>query len=75
MGGGTLFDESSQESDTGSNSTDSNEWDDIGNENDIGMSANQNDNPTTVITTSVSNHPSSVITDKLFTNIFIEIIL
>ena len=54
---------SSQEDDTGLNSRDSSELDDTGNEDDIEMSTNQEDNPTTGITTSVGNHPSSVITD------------
>ena len=63
IGKKTLFDESSQESDTGSNSTDSSESDDTGNEDDIEMSENQEGNPSTGITTIVCNHPSSVITD------------
>ena len=32
-------------------------------ENDIKMSTSQDDNPTTIITSSVSNHPSSFIAD------------
>ena len=54
---------SSQEDDTGSNSTDSSESDDTDNEDNIEMSANQEGNPNTGITTNVCNHPSSVITD------------
>ena len=54
---------SSQEDDTGSNSSDFSESDDTDNEDDIEMSANQEGNPSTGITTIVCTHSSSVITD------------
>ena len=61
----SIFDDGiSQKDDTGSKTTDFSESDDTGNEDDIEMSANQDVNPTTIITSSVSNHPSCVITDN-----------
>ena len=33
-------------------------------EDDVEMSANQDDNPTTIIITNIGNNPSSVITDN-----------
>ena len=59
----SMFDELSQESDTKSNSTDFRESDDTSIEDDIEMSANQEGNPSTRITTIACKHPSSVITD------------
>ena len=58
--GTSIFnDETLQEDD--SKTTKFSESDDTGMENVIEMSANQNDNPTTIITTSVNNHALSVI--------------
>ena len=58
-----LDDESSQEN-TRPKTTDSSESDDTGMKDDIEMSANQDNNPTTIIIANISNHPSSVITDN-----------
>ena len=60
----SIFDDETPQEDTGSKATDSSESDDNGMEDVIEMSANQDDNPTTIITTNISNHPSSVITDN-----------
>ena len=60
----SIFDDETPQEDNGSKATDSSESDDNGMEYAIEMSANQDDNPTTIITTNISNHPSSVITDN-----------
>ena len=57
-----IFDDEISQKDTGSKTIDSSESNDSGIEDDIEMSANQEENPTPGKTTSVSNHPSSVIT-------------
>ena len=60
----SIFDDETSQEDIGSKTTDSSESGDTGMENDIEMSANQGNNLTTIITTNISNHPSSVITDN-----------
>ena len=64
IGKPSIFDDESSQGNTGSKTTESSESDDTGMEDDIKMLANQDDNPTTIITTNISNHPLSVITDN-----------
>ena len=59
-----IFDDETSQEDTGSKTIDSSESNDSGIEDDIEMSANQDDNPTTTITTNKSNHATSVIIDN-----------
>ena len=58
-----LDDESSQEN-TRPKTTDSSESDSSGIDNDIEISSNQDDNPTTTIITNIGNPPTSVITEN-----------
>ena len=64
IGKASTFDDETSQEDTESKTTDSSESDDTGMEDDIEISANYDDNPTTIITTNISNHSSSVITDN-----------
>ena len=64
IGKASIFDDETSQKDTGSKTTDSSEFDDTSMEDDIGISANQDDNPITIITKYISNYPSSVITDN-----------
>ena len=60
----TIFDDEISQEDTGSKTTDCSESNDTVMEEDIEMSENHDDNPTTIITTNMSNHRSSAITDN-----------
>ena len=60
----SIFDDEISQEDTGSKTTDYSESDDTVMEDDIEMSENHDDNPTTIITTNISNHRSSAITDN-----------
>ena len=60
----SIFDDEISQEDTGSKTTDSSESDSSGIDNDIEISSNQDDNPTTTIITNIGNPPTSVITEN-----------